>query len=192
MISEKIISNTELLMNTSLYQRVLKQGIFITPTDTVYGLSCDANNKKLVKKVRKLKQSKQPFSVIAPTKKWVRENCVISNEAEKWLMKLPGPYTLILKLKNKHAVSKEVYNKKDKTIGIRMPDHWITDVVKKIDTPLITTTANIHGGNYMTSLDNLNPEIKNKVDLIISVGIKKGYPSTIIHLVDEEKIVERK
>lgn len=192
MISEKVINKAELLRNIPAYQRILQNGIFITPTDTVYGISCDATNTRLVKKVRKIKQCKQPFSVIAPTKKWIRNNCVVTSKTEKWLKKLPGPYTLILKLKNKNVVSKEVYNKEDNTLGVRMPDHWITKIVRKIDIPLITTTANIHGKNYMTYIEDLDPEIRNKVDLIISVGIKRGHPSTIIHINDEEKIIKRK
>jgi len=192
MISEKVINRAELLRNTTAYQKILQNKIFIIPTDTVYGISCDATSTRLVKKVRKIKHCKQPFSVIAPTKKWIRDNCIVNSKVEKWLKKLPGPFTLVLKLKNKNVISKEVYNRENNTLGVRIPDHWITDVVKKINIPLITTTANVHGKNYMTYIDNLDPEIRNKVDLIISVGIKRGHPSTIIHIDDEEKIIKRK
>ena len=76
MISEKTIRKAELLANVQFYEKKLKEGIFIIPTDTVYGLSCNAKSPKLVENLRKIKKSKQPFSVIAPSKKWIYENCV--------------------------------------------------------------------------------------------------------------------
>jgi L-threonylcarbamoyladenylate synthase len=191
MINSKIIRNTELLLNVNAYSKILSEKIFITPTDTIYGLSCNAGSNKLVKKLRKIKKTKQPFSIIVPSKQWILENCEVNELSKKWINKLPGPYTLVLRLKNKKAVPRHVYNKKDKTLGIRIPDHWISQVVSKLGFPIVTTSANISGGNYMTSLDDLNPEIEKKVDLVISVGLKKGNPSKVIRLVEDDEEILR-
>ncbi len=193
MIPINLIRKSELISKFPRYISKLENGVIIAPTDTLYGLSCNAKKEKLIKKIRKLKKikTKRPFSVIAPSKKWIRENCVINPKIEEWLKKLPGPYTLILKLKNKKAVAKSIINKKDNSLGVRIPDHWISNIVRKIGVPLITTTVNVTGKNYMTSLEDLNPTIKQGVDLIISVGNKKGRPSTLVNLVDQEIIEER-
>jgi L-threonylcarbamoyladenylate synthase len=190
MISEKTIRKAELLANVQFYEKKLKEGIFIIPTDTVYGLSCNAKSPKLVENLRKIKKSKQPFSVIAPSKKWIYENCVITKDAKKWIAKLPGPYTLILKLKNKRAVAKSVYNADNCSLGVRIPDHWSSKIVARLKFPLISTLANVSGEDYMKSLDDLDLKIKNKVNLIVSVGKKRGHPSTIINLV-ENKVIKR-
>ncbi|UCG94990.1 MAG: Sua5/YciO/YrdC/YwlC family protein, partial [archaeon] len=80
-------------------QLVLQGSVFIHPTDTIYGLGCDATRYNSVIRIRQIKQREQkPFSVIAPSKEWILENCVVG-EAD--LTRLPGPYTLILKLKQK-------------------------------------------------------------------------------------------
>ena len=76
----------------------LKTEIFIYPTDTIYGLGCDATNEKLVKELREIKnRDDKPLSVIAPSVKWIFDNFDVGLELlEKYL---PGPYTLLLKKK---------------------------------------------------------------------------------------------
>ncbi len=191
----EIITKSELLNNINKYKLLLFNSVFITPTDTVYGLSCNATNDDLIKKVLSLKQisSPRPFSIIVPNKEWIFDNCVITPKIKQCIdKKLPGPYTFILKLKKSPEVSDLIINHKDNSIGIRLPDHWISDVIAELGVPFITTTANITGQNLMTSLDDLESSIKNNVDLIINVGEKKGHPSTLIYLVDKKRIVERK
>ena len=191
MIPINTIRKNELLLNINAYSKKLTQGVYVVPVDTVYGLSCNAMSNRAVRKLRRIKKTKQPLSVIAPSKGWILDNCVIDDNAKEWISRLPGPYTLILKLKNKKAISSSVYNKKDMSIGVRFPKHWFVDVVKKLNFPIVTTSANVSGGNLVSSVDDLDPRIKKNVDLIVSVGIKNTKPSTLIHLINEEKIVKR-
>jgi L-threonylcarbamoyladenylate synthase len=164
--------------------------VFIHPTDTIYGIGCDATNDEAVERVRKIKQREEmPFSVIAPSKKWIYDNCDVKSNAFKWIEKLPGPYTLIFKLINKEAVSKHV-NCGWGTIGVRIPKHWFSEVIAELGFPVVSTSANIAGEAFMTSIDDLDSKIR--VDFIIYEGEKKGKPSTIINLVEEkEEIIER-
>ena len=162
--------------------RKLKEAVFVYPTDTIYGLGCDARKEELVAKIRELKsRDTMPFSVIAPSRDWIRENCVVNSEVEQWLEKLPGPYTLILKLKNKEAIAPNVNDNMD-TLGVRIPDNWFTQVVREMKVPVVTTSANATGGDFMTTMDNLNAAIKSNVDFIIYTGELKGRPSTLVHL----------
>ncbi len=90
------------IRKSEIKNMVLKGDVFIHPTDTIYGLGCDATNEQSVKKIREVKQRPTtPFSVIAPSKEWIEANCVITKEAKSWLKKLPGPFTFILKKKNR-------------------------------------------------------------------------------------------
>ena len=152
--------------------------IFIYPTDTIYGLGCNALNPSSVMKIREIKQrSYKPLSVIAPSKKWILDNCIADI---KDLGKLPGPFTLILKLKNKNAVAPEV-NMGD-TIGVRIPDHWFSSLVKEAGVPFVTTSVNISSRPYITSLEDLPKEIESQVDYFINEGPILGQPSEIIDL----------
>ncbi|MCK4522325.1 MAG: threonylcarbamoyl-AMP synthase, partial [Nanoarchaeota archaeon] len=171
---------------------IRKGAVFIYPTDTIYGIGADALNKEAVKRIRKAKERyTRPFSVIAPSKEWIKENCEISKEAEKWIKRLPGPYTLILKLKNKGAVHPSV-NSDMETIGIRIPGHWCSEIATALNTPIITTSANITNKTFMTNLENIDNSLKNKMDFIIYEGVLKGKPSKIIELTKEKtEIIKR-
>ncbi len=179
----RILTKEEFLMERLfLFKKIMNGAVFIHPTDTIYGLGCNAESEEAVNKVREIKQRKDnPFSVIAPSKEWIRNNCEISDEGEEWLEKLPGPYTLILKLKNRECIAKSV-NLGMESLGVRIPDHWFTKFVEEFGGPVITTSANITGGNFMTSIDNLDSQIKNRVDFIVYEDEKKASPSEIIDL----------
>lgn len=190
-MNSKIISKEELYSNMVLTTSRLNGSIFIAPTDTIYGLSANALDKKVVEKVRKIKNTTQPFSIIPPSKEWIFENCEAETEKiREWISKLPGPYTLILKLKNKKAIAKNVNNNSN-TIGIRIPDHWISSVVSELGVPIITTSANRSGEQFMINVETLDDEINKKIDFVIYEGEKKGHPSTLVHLYEEEKIIKR-
>jgi len=125
----------------------------------------------------------------------VKENCVIPPHAEDWLEKLGGLSTidgeekaisLIFKLKNKDAVASNVLQGFD-SLSVRMPDHWFTAFVGKLGIPIVTTSANPTGGNFMTKIENLHERVEAGVKVCIYEGEKHGSPSTLINLVGESK-----
>lgn len=174
-----------------IVERIRAGHVFIYGTDTIYGIGCDATNDKAVKKIRKVKQRKDaPFSVIAPSKEWITENCT-GFGIEKELGKLPGPYTLILKLKKKECVSKFV-NPGNHTLGVRIPDHWFSEFVNEIGKPIVTTSVNKAGEPYLETVEDIEPEIEAHVDFVLNEGKIAGNPSAIIDLTSEKKkIIER-
>lgn len=187
----RVLTKTELsLKHGEVLGKIRKGIIFIHPTDTIYGIGCDATNEKAVKKVRKLKsRPDKPLPVWVPSLNWIKDNCVIDKRVEKWLEKLPGPYTLIFKLKNKISVAESVVPNTD-SLGVRLPDHWFSRIVEELGFPIVTTSANKKGESFMTSLEDLDPEIKVGIDFIIYEGEKKARPSKIVDLV-KGKTIER-
>lgn len=184
----EIVNKDELrLRNDTFKTKILKGDIFIHPTDTVYGIGCNAMDEVAVKKIREIKNrsADKPFSVIAPSINWIKENCVIDTTAEEWLGKLPGPYTLILELKSDARIP-PVVNSGKRSIGVRFPDHWIIDIIKDSNTPIITATANKAGEDFMTSLDDLDSDVQTKTDFLIYEGQKPGKPSTLVNLAEED------
>ncbi len=197
-----VINKDELLNFKRKFTKKMKDSVFIYPTDSIYGIGCDATNSELVDKVRKLKKSNlQPFSIIAPSKEWVEENCYISEDQKGYFDSLgskidingsPHCFTLILRLKNKNAVAHNV-TQGNGTIGVRIPDNWFSSIVSELGVPIVSTSANPTGENFMTSLDDLSSSIKKGVELVVYEGEKRGAPSTIINLASEEiKILERR
>ena len=179
----EVLTQTELKIRfEEIVEKIIQGAVFIYPTDTVYGIGCNALNKNSVKKIRVLKTGRPtaPFSIIAPSLSWVNKNCQISPKAKTWLKKLPGAYTLILPLKNEKALADNVAPEIG-TIGIRYLDLWFTKVIKKLELPLVTTSANKTGEPFMTSLENLDPDIEKGVEFIIYEGPKEGRPSKIVN-----------
>jgi L-threonylcarbamoyladenylate synthase len=182
----RVINKDELKLDKKLLSE-LKKSIFIYPTDTIYGIGCDANNTKLVQKIRKMKHNlEMPFSVIIPNKNMIFQYCETDEKTKEWMKKLPGPYTLIFNVKKKFIADN--VNPKGNTIGIRIPNHWFYDCIKKMKIPIVTTSANISGQDFMTSLEDLDEDIKRQVDFIVYDGPIKGRPSNIVHL--EKEVVE--
>lgn len=189
----EILTQEEFSEREFHYLREIDLGkLFIYPTDTIYGIGCDATNSQAVKKIREAKgKSSKPFSIIAPSKSWIYENCIVPEHGKEWIDKLPGPYTLIFQLRTTQCVAPEVLQG-EKTIGIRIPSHWFVEHVKHFEKPLVTTSVNPTGEMFMTSLETLDDTIKSKVTFIIFEGEKIGRPSTIVKLDKEDvEIIER-
>jgi len=164
--------------------RIKKGEVFIYPTDTIYGIGCDATNEQAVKRIRELKiRNTNPFSVIAPSIEWIQENCEVP--LKKWLIKLPGPYTLVLPIKNLKAVPIAT-NMGLKTLGVRIPRHWFFNIVEATNLPIVTTSVNKAGLKPCASLEEFK---KFDVDFIIDEGMKNGVPSTVVDLSKGERIL---
>ena len=173
--------------------RFLKQGkVAICPTDTVYGLICDATNKKAVEKLFKIKkrQKTKPIPIFVKNVKMAKELAFIDKEQEKFLKKVwPGKVTVILKAKG-------VLSSDDK-IGLRIPDYkLITDLFKKFNKPLTGSSANISGKPASIKIKEVLKQFekeKIQADLVIDVGnLKKAKPSTVIDLTDKKPKILRK
>lgn len=155
--------------------------IFIYPTDTIYGMGCDATNEGAVQKVRDIKKRDQnPMSIIVPSKGWILEKCEISDASKLDL--LLGPYTLILKMRNKNIVALNVSFLN--TLGVRIPNNWFTEIISEAGLPFVTTSVNLSGEKHMEKLEDLPEEMKSKVDYVIYDGPIYGKQSTRIDLTE--------
>ncbi len=187
----EILTKTELTLRYDEILAKIKQGaIFIYPTDTIYGIGCIATNTTSVQKIRSIKQRPDtPFSIWVPSVNWVKTNCSLTTESTAAFTNLPGPYTIILHLKNNKSISPLIHPKTT-SIGIRLPNHWFHKIVEKLNIPIVTTSANKHNEPFMTSLENLDPEIEKQIDFLIYEGPKEARPSKIINTL-ENVIKER-
>ncbi len=169
--------------------RKIKEGaVVIYPTDTVYGIGCDALNYTAVARIRKIKQrDDKPFSVIAPDKEWIIKNFYVNKH---YIEKLPGPFTFLLKIKKHGIVASNITN--NKTLGVRIPNHKFIAKLQKAGIPFVTTSVNISEQQPVNSIDEIPNEIIKNVDIVIDDGKIENNPSTIIDLTGKiAKIVRR-
>jgi len=179
---------------TEKNRRIIKEeietgAVFVYPTDTIYGIGCNALDSFAVKAIRKIKKrDEKPFSVIVPSKEWIIENCVVEKSHTKYLKKLPGAYTFIFKLKKNSAVAKEVSKG---TLGVRIPKHWISEIVSELGIPVVTTSVNVSGEKPVTELNEIPKRIANQIDFAIDEGKLKNKPSRVIDLTGKKAVVLR-
>ncbi len=187
----EILTEYELrLRKREILKKIAAGAVFIYPTDTIYGLGGDATNAATVKRIRDIKERPdKPFSVCAPSKEWIRQQAVESQKNNSGIDTLPGPYTLIITLNQHNTIALNV-NPENDTLGVRLPNHWFAQYVEEMNIPIITTSVNKTNEPFMTSFDDLDPDIEKNVDFIIYEGEKKGKPSKIIDL-NNEKMIDR-
>ena len=158
-----------------LVKSILDGKIFVYPTDTIYGLGCNAYNKDSVEKIKMIKKrDNKPLSVIAPSFDWIEKHLIVDVDLKKYL---PGPYTLILKKKDKDFLN---WVSDTDSLGIRIPDCNFTKIIQLANLPFITTSVNLSGKRPIIKINQIPKQIKDKVDIIIDVGPLTGRPSTLI------------
>jgi len=161
--------------------------IFLYPTDTQYGIGCSAMIGEAVERVRRIKYTGHPFSVIAPSMEWIHKNMIVKNS--RYLKKFPGPYTLIMTMKN-NPVSKIVSGKR--TLGVRIPNHPFTQLIQEAGVPFVTTSANMSGETPLWNTVGVPEGISRYVDIAIHDDILNNPASTIIDLTGNRARVIRK
>ena len=157
-------------------------GIVLYPTDTLYGIGCDATNAEAVQKLRQLKKrdAAKPLSILVSDFAMLSRFCALAPEQEKILQELlPGPYTFILPLKERLPVSDTL------EVGVRVPEHaFMRAVAKSLGVPIVTTSANLSGEPDAAELSSVVREIADGTDLAIENGkCKYAQGSTVIDLV---------
>ena len=158
--------------------------IFVYPTDTIYGIGCNALIAGSVEKIRKIKKAQHPFSVIAPSTEWILRNLDV--ESRKSLDVLPGACTLIFRKKEPFFL-RQVSSLP--TLGVRIPGHPISKLVREIGIPFVTTSANLTG---KTVIKKASEAKKFKgVNYIIDGGTLANPPSVVIDMSGEEEKVIR-
>jgi tRNA threonylcarbamoyl adenosine modification protein (Sua5/YciO/YrdC/YwlC family) len=174
---------------------VLKNGgVIIYPTDSVYALACDIEQAKAVEnlcKLRRIDPTKANLTFICQDIKMVAQFAhQIDNEYYKVLKaNTPGPVTFIFKAGK--DVPKSFKNKK-KTIGVRIPDHAITQaIVETLGRPIFSTTLKDENNDFFIDPEDIKDIFEKRVDLIVDGGIGGDTPSTILDCTGNEPEVIR-
>ena len=169
-------------------RKAIKNGeLLVYPTDTLWGIGCDPFNETAVKKLFEIKGKRENgLSIILNNNNSIEDYCILNALAKRIIREfLPGPITLILESKKKFA--KGVTKKG--TIGIRIPANK-TALDLALDSPIITTSANKHGLENATSLEDAKKKFGSEC-LYISGEEPAGIESTIIDLTKKQPKIKR-
>ena len=150
---------------------ILKQGgLTLYPTDTIWGIGCDATNEEAVKRIFKIKKRSDSKSLIVLVDNDVRLQRTLEEVPEvAWdiMDYSKKPVTIIYD--NPKGIAKSAINK-DHSIGIRVvKDAFCKKLISKLNKPIISTSANISGEKQANCFKEISEEIKNSVDHIVNL-----------------------
>jgi len=174
---------------------VLEAGkLLLYPTDTVWGLGCDATDAEAVKDVYKLKNRVESKSLVILVASLEMLNEYIQDmpaEALRLLNSLEKATTIIYD--HKQGLAKNMIAA-DNTIAVRIPNHdFCKQLITKFGKPIVSTSANKSGGFTPKSFAEITDEIIDGVDYIVNLERDKVSlkSSTILKLVEDEVVVIR-
>ncbi|HLP64909.1 L-threonylcarbamoyladenylate synthase [Flavobacterium sp.] len=181
-------------INTEVHNafEVIKNGgIILYPTDTVWGIGCDATNEEAIAKIFKLKQrddSKSMIVLMNGDRMMYNVFKEVPETAWQILDLSEKPTTLILD--NPRNVAPNIIAE-DKTLGVRLvKEPFCFKLMERMKRPLVSTSANISGMFTPKSFKEISPEIVNGVDYVVNLHHDKicDKPSTIIKLTLDNQV----
>lgn len=170
---------------------VLKKGeVIVFPSETTYGLGCDATNQEAVNKVFAIKGRRpdKPFLVVVSDVKIAKEylewNDLLQKIADKYW---PGAVTVVGKSRGGFKTSGVVAS--DGTLALRVTAFpWLNNVTGKFGRPIVATSANVAGASEVydfNEIKNIFSNQENKPDLVVNAGVlPSAVPTTIVSVVD--------
>jgi L-threonylcarbamoyladenylate synthase len=186
-----------MLFNDELAQTIadLKSGNIIAyPTDTVWGLGCDATNAEAVKKIFKLKNRAESKSLVILMSSLTMLQEYIPEIPEKVLTLLSEadkPTTIIYN--NPKGLAANVVAS-DNTVAVRIPKHdFCIELVKRFGKPIVSTSANLSGEPTPKSYADIHTTILEGVDYVVDLQREKltEKSSTILKLLGDKILVIR-
>ena len=160
-------------------------GVILFPTDTIWGLGCDATNKIAVQRIYDIKNRHELKSMI----------CLMESDAmlSRWIVDVPevgydlielSEHPLTLILDGAKSVAENLLAP-DGSLGVRVVKHTFCQrLIQKMRKPLVATSANKSGNPFPKSFAEITPEILQAVDYIVPLdqSLILSRPSTIIRL----------
>ncbi|HBR52687.1 MAG TPA: threonylcarbamoyl-AMP synthase [Flavobacteriaceae bacterium] len=165
---------------------VLKRGgLILYPTDTVWGIGCDATNAEAIDKIYALKQRAESKSMICLVhdfkmlNQFVEEIPEVAYDILKYAAK---PTTIIYDDPIRVATNLIA---EDNSLAIRVTrDDFCKNLIRKFRKPIVSTSANLSGKATPRTFAEISEEIKNGVDYVVNLNqkAKSSAPSAIIKL----------
>ncbi|HTX87512.1 MAG TPA: L-threonylcarbamoyladenylate synthase [Bacteroidales bacterium] len=163
-----------------------KGGTLLYPTDTVWGIGCDATNEKAVDKIYRIKKRMENKSLIVlldDTSRLQDYVGTVPDIAWDLMRKVHRPLTIIYP--NARNIAKNVIGK-DGSLAIRISGNdFCKSLIRKLGKPIVSTSANISGEDPPLTFNKISQDILGQVDYVVNLYqdvVRQFRPSQIIKL----------
>ncbi len=168
-------------------------GVVVYPTETVYGIGCVPSDPDAAQRICEIKgRADKPLPLICADIEAARKVVEMTPEAERLAARFwPGPLTLVLKARVKYSMW---VNHGASTLGVRVSPHPVAQkLARGAGGVIVSTSANISGGEPAQSAEEARKIFDGKVDIILDDGPSPGgESSTVVDLSGEEIWLLRK
>ncbi|MBA4197536.1 MAG: threonylcarbamoyl-AMP synthase [Chitinophaga sp.] len=179
----------------SCLQTLKSGGIILYPTDTIWGIGCDATNEAAIEKIIALKKrpSEKSFVVLVADERTVLQHATnIDLAVFDFLETTEKPTTVIYE----NAIGfADTILASDGSVAIRIcNDEFCRHLIKRFQKPLVSTSANISGMAYPEIFNDIDANIKQGVDYIVQYRqneTRAAQASSIIKWVDGKPVFIR-
>ena len=169
-------------------------GVIVYPTDSCYALGCHIGDKKALDRIRQIRKLDEAheFALMCSDLSQLSRYVKVSNEQYR-LLKLvtPGPYTFVLSATKE--VPKRLQCEKRKTIGLRVPDSTIVQMLlSELGQPIYTTTLIMPDRNLpLNDAYEIREKLEHLVDLVIDGGPCELEPTTVLDMTAQQPEIIR-
>jgi L-threonylcarbamoyladenylate synthase len=171
-------------------------GIILYPTDTIWGIGCDATNENAVEKIIALKnrpQNKSFVVLVASEKDVLKHSAAPDLSVFDFLLQTNKPTTVIYE--NALGIAQNALAE-DGSVAMRIcKDEFCKHLIKRFRKPLLSTSANKSGETSPQIFTQISGEIKNGVDYVVRYkqdDVNYAQPSAIIRWENGKPIFLRK
>ena len=168
-------------------------GIILYPTDTIWGIGCDAGNPEAVKKIYELKQRSDEKSMLVLVSDLGMLQEIVEEVPEtacRLMETIENPLTIIYN-RPKNVASN--LKSDDDTLGIRITDEKFSkELCRRLNRPIVSTSANISGETSPKNFREISDRIKEGVDYVVKYrqdDLTPSSPSNIIKLEPQGKYI---
>ena len=173
---------------------IRKGGVVIYPTDTTYAIGCGLGHKQALDRICQIRRfaDKHNFTILCRDLSELATYATVSN-AQFRILKAhtPGAYTFILN--GTSEVPKLMMHPKRKTIGLRVPDNEILQVLlAELNEPIITSTLQMPDDEYpLADPEDIKSLLAKQIDCFIDSGFCGLDETSIINLQEDVAVVVR-
>lgn len=168
--------------------------VIALPTDSGYAIACMMANKDGLDRIRRIRQvgDKHHFTLLCHDFAQLGQLVIVDNAHFRLIKSLtPGPYTFILK--GTKEVPKMTLNAKKATVGVRIPDHKITQaIVGTLGEPLLSSTLIMPGETEpMNEGWEIADVLEHALDVVVEGPTGEHGPTSVLDLTDGGVVVAR-
>ncbi|WP_216378987.1 L-threonylcarbamoyladenylate synthase [Arcanobacterium phocae] len=174
--------------------RLRRGEVIALPTDSGYAIACTLANKDGLDRIRRIRQvgDKHHFTLLCHNFAQLGQLVIVDNATFRLVKSLtPGPYTFILK--GTKEVPRMTLNAKKATVGVRIPDHKITQaIVDTLGEPLLSSTLILPGESEPMSQGwEIADTLGNALDVVVEGPVGEDGPTTVLDMSDGQVTIAR-